>query len=117
MNNILVRLHEIHHAAYVRFIQLLDAVERMVRHVQILRDGNVSQKFDNVGLRQLIKPEPYELVLESLVDLADVIADQAKSDIARVILQEVTQRLLGILRHVIHFIEDNKLHAVVEEGF
>jgi hypothetical protein len=86
------------------------------RHVEIFRYGNVCQKLDNVGLRQLIKPKPYELVLESLVDLADVIADQAEAHIARVILQEITERLLGVLRHVIDLIEDNKLHAVVEEG-
>ena len=116
MNNILVRLHEIHHAAYVRFIQFPNTVQRVGRHVQIFTYGNVCQKFDNVWLRQLIEPKPYELVLEPLVDLADVITDQTKPDIARVILQEVSQCLLGVLRHVIHFIEDNKLHACVEEG-
>jgi hypothetical protein len=54
--------------------------------------------------------------LETLVDLADVITDQTKPDIARVILQEITQCLLGVLRHVINLIEDNKLHTGVEEG-
>jgi hypothetical protein len=88
----------------------------MGRHVQIFRYGNVCQKLDNVWLRKLIEPKPYELVLESLVDLADVIADQAEAHIARVILQEITERLLGVLRHVIDLIEDNKLHAIVEEG-
>jgi len=86
------------------------------RHVKIFRDGNVCQKLDNVWLWQLIEPEPNEFILESLIDLADVITDQTKPHITRVILQEVTECLLGILRHVIHLIEDNKLHAGVEEG-
>jgi hypothetical protein len=76
----------------------------------------VVQEFNNLGTRQLVEPEPDEFVLKPLVDLADVIAYQTKANAARIILQEIAEGLLCVLRHVVDFIQNNELHAIVEEG-
>jgi len=77
----------------------------------------VVQEFHYLETGQLVESEPDELVLKPFVDLADVIAYQTKADTARVILQEVSQRLLRILRHVVDLVQNNELHPVVEEWF
>jgi hypothetical protein len=76
----------------------------------------VVQEFNNLGTRQLVESKPDKFVLKPLVDLADVIAYQTKANAARIILQEIAEGLLCVLRHVVDFIQNNELHAIVEEG-
>jgi len=62
----------------------------------------------NFLLGQLIETHTDEFVLERQFDFADIIANEAELHIVAAHLQEILERLLGVLGHIIDFIEDDK---------
>ena len=57
---------------------------------------------------QLIEPHTYEFVLQWQFDFADVITNEAELHIVAAHLQQILERLLGVFRHIIDFVEDNE---------
>ena len=60
-------------------------------------------------LRELIEPNTNELLLEGVVNFADVITNEEKLHVFVATLEQVFECLLCVFCHIIHFIQDDEL--------
>jgi hypothetical protein len=56
-------------------------MQYVLAHVKLFANGDFIQKYDNIFLWQLIKPQFEKLVLKPNVYFANVVANQTKADI------------------------------------
>jgi hypothetical protein len=66
-------------------------------------------------LGEWAEAEARAAALDSGCDLADVVADDAEADVARVLLDDAPERSLCGLRHRVRLVEHDKLEAAREE--
>ena len=120
--HILVGLHVIYHAANVRIELFLNGLQHFGRQVQPFAQADLHQELIDFGDGQLIEPHAHKFGLQRLVNPADVVAYQAKPHIVLgvivvVAVQQMPQRHLRVLCHVIHFIQYDEFCAGPKEGF
>ena len=113
--NVLVQLQEIDHTANVRSKDHLNRINGGAADGHIFVGGDFPDELVNVVFGQLIESHTDELVLQSSVNLANIVANQTEAYIHRGGLQEIFERMLGIARHVIDFVENDKLETLVKE--
>jgi hypothetical protein len=80
-------------------------------------DGNCFDEFKYFLFRQLIETNANKFILEGFINLANIIANQAKSNIGYGGLQQILQCLLCVFGHVIHLVQHHKFNAIVEDIF
>jgi hypothetical protein len=117
---VLVGLHVIYHAANVRIELFLDGPYHFIRHVQALACADLCYEFGYLCNGQLVEAHAHKLGLQRLVNAADVVAYQTKPHIVLAVVvavEQVSQRHLRVLRHVIHFIQYYKFCPVAKERF
>ena len=116
VRNVLVGLHEIYHAADVRPEPLLNVVDGFRSQIQVFGRAYLRQEPRNNGFRQLVKPHSHEFRLQRVVYFTHVVAYQAKFNLARcvfaVAVQQVPQRNLRVLGHVINLVQNNEFKPV-----
>ena len=118
--NVLVGLHVIYHAANVGIELLLDGLYHFIRHVQALACADLCYEFVYFRNGQLVEAHAHKLGLQCLVNAADVVAYQTKPHVVLAVVvavEQVSQRHLRVLRHVIHFIQYYKFCSVAKERF
>jgi hypothetical protein len=106
---VLVQLDVVNHAANIRIIEALDCLDAGFANIEPLFPTNVAYELVDLLLRELVEPNTDELLLEGMVDFADIITNQEKLHIFIATLEQVFERLLGVFSHIIDFIQNHKL--------
>jgi len=114
---VLVQLDIVNHAANVRIIEALDGLDAGFTNIEPLFPTNIAYELVDLRLRELVEPNTDELLLERVVDFADVITNQEKLYVFIAALEQVFERLLGVFGHIIDFIQDHKLVAHLKQVF
>ena len=117
---VLIGLHVVYHTANVRIELFLDGTYHFIRHVQPFAYADLCYEFIYFRNGQLIETHAHEFGLQRFINAADVVAYQTKPHIVLAVVvavEQVSQRHLRILRHVIHFIQYYKLRAIAKERF
>ena len=116
--HVLVGLHVVDHAADVGIELLLNGHDDCVGQVQPFAGAHFLHKANNVLNRQLVEPEAHEFGLQRFVNAADVVADEAKPHVVLgvvVAVEQVAQRGLRVLGHVVHFVQYDEFYAGAKE--
>jgi hypothetical protein len=79
------------------------------------RVHNMVQPFLHLHNRQRGEPEPGATALNGRRDLVDIIANDAKADVLRVLFDDATECSLGGIRHHVSFVENDEFVALREE--
>jgi hypothetical protein len=118
--HVLVGLHVIYHAANVRIELFLNGLYHPGGQVQSFARVDLHYEFVDVGHGQLVEPHAHKFGLQRFINAADIVAYQAEPHIVLdivVAVDQVSERHLRVLCHVVHFIQYNEFHAGSEERF
>ncbi len=111
-----VGLEEVDHAADVGLEEGLDGFEFGAGKVQAFLRDNALEEAQDVIFRQLVEAEAHEFVLQSFVNFADVVANEAEAYVGKAVLQQQSQGLLRALGHVVDFVQDDEFGAALEQS-
>jgi hypothetical protein len=94
----------------------MNLIYSAIRQRNPLRRRQIPNKRKNILSRQLVKSNTNELVLQRRIYLAYIITNQAEAHtLCRRRKQQFLQRLLRILRHIIHLVQNDEFHADIKE--
>jgi hypothetical protein len=93
----------------------LDCLDVCITNREPLFQTNVADEMVDLLLRELIEPNTDELLLEGVVNFADVVTNEEKLHVFIAALEQVFERLLRVFCHIIHFIQDNELVSDFKE--
>jgi hypothetical protein len=93
----------------------LDGLEGFIGQAEVLLVTDILDELEDICLGELIEPDTQELILQGLVHLGNIVTYQAKPDIVRRGLEDIFEGLLGVLGHIVHFVQDDKLEPFFKE--